>query len=475
MNKDFDKIDEMAHEAFQNYEVDFNPEDWSLMEAKLDKKEHRIAHIWMYKGIEALLLVLILFTAINFWTLQDNNSLSAIEETDKELINLPEQETTNSNFIKEENAVDEISNKESGTSANGVENFAGHETILPKTSQNNNDHNQTTTRHTNHINNSFAGHNSAVTHTKSKNAALSTLNTNTIKNSGIDHTDHQKGNANGSAALKTLALGQNTGSNEKLFAENSSTSIIAPLDITKTKIVDHNGGGKEEGTAINIESNFKFPKIYHRQLRIGVYSGAEVNLSNSMGDARLGMAFGVMLENEISDRFAIRSGLVISRKNYENTYTRIIDRTATEGILYQSEIYKKTALGTIQIPVALNVIAYRDSKWKLSFNAGVAAQFLTHRHVSGTQRTRLYQQAGGMVSIVEINPNTQEKGAWQGGLMSTNTYFVGAVGFELERRLGDRVSLFIQPVYQHDFTPVGNAQDIIHTVSVNVGLKTIVK
>ena len=90
-NKDFDKIDDLANDAFHDFEVDYNPEDWKLMEAKLDNKEHRLSHIWLYKGIEALLLVMILFTAVNFWTLQEDSdrSLVDVDTTDNEYINLP--------------------------------------------------------------------------------------------------------------------------------------------------------------------------------------------------------------------------------------------------------------------------------------------------------------------------------------------------------------------------------------------------
>jgi predicted adenine nucleotide alpha hydrolase (AANH) superfamily ATPase len=62
MNKDFNEIDKLAKDAFENYEVDFNPEDWNKMEQKLNKKEHLMPYIWLYKGTEAFIFLLIIFT-----------------------------------------------------------------------------------------------------------------------------------------------------------------------------------------------------------------------------------------------------------------------------------------------------------------------------------------------------------------------------------------------------------------------------
>lgn len=496
MNKDFDNMDELARDAFQNFEVDFNPEDWKLMEAKLDKKEHHLPRIWLFKGIEALVLTLLIFTSINLWYSQSDGTLASSTEESGETentFNLPELSTefTNAGTLSEnsiqeqlstanDKPLDETSDVVLGSSDSEIINTTNStNTNLPK--------NYTTTSQNQAFNTGGNATDKKANKTNSNVEKTGLKNSSNNNNKGTTTTELERVETplatqvdrfeNASETKinpeKTNLTHQEALQNE--FSKNSAL-LIEPIDITKTKIIDNNGGGgKDEGTVVKIENNFKFPKIYYRQLRIGIYSGGEMNLPNAMGTARLGMAFGVMIENEISDRFAIRSGLVISRKNYENDYVSFIDRSATEGMVYRSEIFKKTTLGTIQLPVALNYIAFRDNKWKFSLNIGVAAQLLTHRHIFGTQRTTLYQDAGGMVSVAEINPNTQEKGVWQGGATGENTYFVGLAGFELERRLGDRISLFLQPVYQHDFTPIGKSKDYIHTVSVNVGLKTILK
>ena len=74
MNKDFNEIDKLAKDAFENFEVDFNPEDWKRMEQKLNKKEHLMPYILLYKGTEAFVFLLIIFTAFNIWNFYADDS-----------------------------------------------------------------------------------------------------------------------------------------------------------------------------------------------------------------------------------------------------------------------------------------------------------------------------------------------------------------------------------------------------------------
>jgi hypothetical protein len=55
---------------------------------------------------------------------------------------------------------------------------------------------------------------------------------------------------------------------------------------------------------------------------MAIYAGADINFNNVLGQGKIGFSLTALIEQEISDRFAIRSGLQISHKSFENIYTK---------------------------------------------------------------------------------------------------------------------------------------------------------
>ena len=107
MDKNFNDIDKLAREAFENFETEFNPEDWKLMEEKLNKKEHLMPYIWLYKGTEIMVFLLILFTAFNFWNSYKETKINTTELTfaDSKSVNSDISEKSKENSLN--NAVNE--------------------------------------------------------------------------------------------------------------------------------------------------------------------------------------------------------------------------------------------------------------------------------------------------------------------------------------------------------------------------------
>ena len=74
MEKHF--IDDLARKAFENMEVPYQPEDWDLMEARLDKERKLQGQLLFFKGVEVALVLFALWTVFQFLpaTLPSNTS-----------------------------------------------------------------------------------------------------------------------------------------------------------------------------------------------------------------------------------------------------------------------------------------------------------------------------------------------------------------------------------------------------------------
>jgi hypothetical protein len=454
MQKDFNDIDKLAREAFDNFEVDFNPEDWKRMEEKLNKKEHLMPHIWLYKGVEAMLLLLLVFTAFNIWY--------ANSDTDSNGKNSHSKDALNNQFADVKNTEIAQSNKKETLSSN--KNSAS----LPSESLNNVNTEELATKANSH--NTAKANLSANLKNSTKNSNFENVN---VSDNNIDRNSFSGLNTDSKLADELVAPSNNNISIQKDIETFNilSNNEILPIKLSSNKI----GPGDEEGKGISIKNNYKFPKIYRRQMRAALYGAADINFANSLGDASPGMSIGAFIENEISERFSIRSGILTSRKSFEKSFIKIYDNSAVEGLVYESKVNQTTTVSMLYIPVFFNTIVKRSEKWRISVNTGVSAAMLTNRFVSGTQRTSINQASGALTNISELNGNNYEKGFFQGGDAAQNFFMTVGLGMDVERQLGDRVTLFVQPMFNYALKTAGLDKDRFNQLSLNVGIKGVLR
>lgn len=450
MDKNFNDIDKLAKEAFENFETEFNPEDWKLMEEKLNKKEHLMPYIWLYKGTEIMVFLLILFTAFNFWNSYKETKTNATELT------FAESKSVNSD-ISEKIKANSVNNAVNETQlANKIQQSKTGQEIANNSSYNNSQ----STKSVNQPSLTFKEANDALENRENANLTENAnLVDNTVQNSIF---------AESTTDLNATSNGE---SNNETFLYAKTINIPA-LSFDKKKL--NPGDGVEEGKGFGIKTNFKFPKIYRRQQRATFYAGADINFNNSLGQGKLGLSVGALIEQEISDRFAVRSGILMNRKSFENVFEKTYVNPIDENSIIQSEINQKTTVVMLSLPVFLNTVLYRDEKWKVSLSTGFAAGMLSNRFVSGTQRSTLSQASGTLTNISQLNSGSYPKGVLQGGLASQNFFMSAAIGADVERQLGDRITLFVQPMFSHHLNKI-ESTEIYRQLSLNAGIKTVIK
>lgn len=464
MDKKFNNIDQIARDALDDFEVDFNPDDWKLMEEKLDKKEHLMPYIWLYKGLEASLLLLILFTGVHF-LYQNTNSGNHQSDVNS---NSPQQTFAEQQEIKGTNSTD----KTLATLSN----------------------NSSKEEHYSNENSSDETLNADKKEAVLKNRTEKTVNTKTLGTKTPKVQNRSKEKSRGSETFIPTQKENSLDLDKEDFAKNHSPNLakdqisaevgsmkltkdggnfisfteIAAIDLKKA-LADNHGGDDED--VISIHSKYRYPKIYSPKMHLAIFAGADYSMATSEGIAQMGITFGASLETEINKRFSLSYGIVASRKKFEDYYQHEIDRTATEGVMYTQTVERRAALSTVQVPIFANLMLFENTKWELNASVGLAGHILATRFVEGSTRTAVQQTAGGLVNIAEINSDAQEKGAFEGGSFNRNIFATVGLGLSLERQLSDDFKLFLNPQYQHALNSIGDHQDRLSGFTLLVGLK----
>jgi hypothetical protein len=487
MLRDLNDIDKLAREALQNFEMDYNPEDWKLLEQRLDKKDHRKPKIILYKSIEAFLLLVLLLTAANF-LFNSTQTVLAEENIDK----ANAEKLLNYNQSNDGN----LNNTQNGRALAMADNSTVKEKVVKKINESkvkskeaksylvsNKNTNQNETNH--------------LTLSKSKNTTVN----NYIK--GKDEklnqsSDNLKSSDNGNSNSKSISNSISNLNPAELDSKNETVNIVTTdnedskstlsesifnasdfkiflpkADLENIPYADSKRGASdiENLKALEYKPKFNLPKFYHRQTRLVIFGGADYNFKNTIGNNHIGFSTGLMMENEISRRIYIRSGLIYSSKSFEKQYDYIIDRRADVGLIYLCKVDQKTNISVLSFPLQLNTIFFKDKKWKLSANLGASVSLLVGRTVNGTQRTNM----GSVTALTDLNASNFERGLFQKGNADNNIFFNLLGGFDIERQLSDRVNIFAQPLYNFGLTKVGESKDRLQNISLNVGLKIIIK
>jgi hypothetical protein len=480
MYNDFDKIDKLAKDALRDYEMDFNPEDWKKMEARLDKKEHKIPRIFLMKTIEASLILLVLFTAFNVFYYQNELRASNDIKLNRQDNNtalaqvfFTSDEAESSKKIDNTNVKNEKKNIILNSNTSKKENYKSDKTVLAEALK---ETYKTNKASSDKFSSSSSKNSNFKSITKNKdrgntNEVSKSLGTNFDKNISVVYQ-----NDNGVTENNNNFISNSDRSDKiTLNSDLKLISIETIKEIRNQNKKDGNGDPVEEGKGYTLKNDFKFPKLYHRQISAAAFAGAEMNFANKIGNENVGFSFGVFFEYEISNRFAFRTAFITSRKNFSKTYNTILDRTAEEGVIYYSKIDQNTGVSVFSVPVLFNGIIIRNEKWKISATAGPSLSLLTHRFVSGEKRTDVMQSSGNVTAITDLNPNDFEKGLLQGAKAENNIFVAAMLGVEIERQLGNRVSIFVQPLYSVGLTKIGDEKDRLQNLSINIGLKGIIK
>lgn len=521
-------IDQPVKDTLQNFEATFNPDDWAKMEEQLDRKKHLYPHIWLYKSIEAVVMGLILFTLFNFITKPSNSTYHKTNSTSKTnsgiVLNSTSDEVGQDNISQElqSNNVTENNNSQYPTGqaladANVVKNNTNSTSFNNKTTNNslneNVDNKNLANANIGSTNNFIKTNNNSSAnkqHTKANKRSTASITNNTNKNSKAISTKNstknnvstnkntltdsntenkQKQNIVAVAQENKNATTNNTKSittkNSILSTTNSANTttveeqeqkdlvaettkkrhnltVLKTIDASKTKLVED---------PIFELKKLEIPTPYIRQIKIGGLFSPNLEMNTSDGKGGIGYTFGLTLEADLFKKVSVRTGLIYSQKSYTLSDEKIVDNTSTDGARHLVLVDKTTNLFVLEIPLYAQYVFFQNEKWRVYATTGVSGNLIVGKEYTGTEKTE-YE---GVKMSMDINSQDYDEGLFKGGKFLDNAYMTVGGGIGIERQLGDQISLYLLPSYQHTITPIGINKDRVNTFSLSVGIKTTIR
>ncbi len=471
-------IDEMAKDALQNYAVPYNEADWNSLEKELDKRKYLFPYITRVKTVEIGVLALLVFAFFNMTYQQRNNNLETILNSKNE--NKSTLKNNSSSSVKPiyqlETPSKEVQNEKIATPQATNTNIAIKGTSLGTLSlpvlaelvatqkQNRRAEKVETTKGERQGNNSKeAGQFSSLGVENGGNPPTNSINAMAGEQAfsnlgGLEQEQTDLLSSEEQNLTSTKELNQN----EILASKNNLTSMIVnPISVKENVLT---------ASTIVLEPILELKNVqkYNCRIHFGVNLSTDANLATSMGGTSIGYSGGFFADIELSAKFFVKTGLNMAHKKYFATTDYQLDRTTIDGHIYAVNESKTTNLGLVQLPLDIQYIFFKDEKWKVYLSTGLTANIVASRIYEGSQNTSL----NGLSISTSINSQDLERGAVEGGIFTDNIYLSLGGGLGVERKLGDKVSLYLLPNYKHGVTPLGSQKDILGTFSLNVGLKT---
>lgn len=522
-NKDFDNIDKLAQNAFENFEVEFDPmdwvdlqsklrtessidhvakdalkdykvpfdkKDWIRLEKQLDKERDLLPHIWWLKGAEVGVMALLLFTMFNLTSTKQTPHTHSNENYDRTTTLTPssifdnaatkDQTTTkdqNSTFqIKEKAAASTNELNEPQAFNEQAETNSSKPTILSNASSDNNSTNNSfnanqfvTASKTDRSNSNTA------TNTTTDDKHTSTVLTTRFKGNEVPNQTNKNGFTGKDGAVNTLSPTtdkdvtnnlqgiENAATENSLIKEDVTRSVFSVLQIPALDIKE---GIKTTDPIFELK-RAKLELPFRGKNYVGAIVSTGSNFATSMGGTSIGYSAGLTFTNELSRKLSIQTGVVIAYNKYDLNEVILIDRIdGSTGEINQS---KTSHLVILEIPLDVQYTFFQSEKWKIYGTAGIVANVISSRNYTGTQTSAI----NGISLKEDLNSNNFERGAFEGGQIGQNVFLSIGGGLGLERQLGDKISLYILPIYRHGITPSGVEKDNISSFSVNIGIKTV--
>ncbi|MCB0585766.1 MAG: hypothetical protein KDD06_10650 [Phaeodactylibacter sp.] len=229
--------------------------------------------------------------------------------------------------------------------------------------------------------------------------------------------------------------------------------------------------------------------------RVGMFGSAEYNhitvpsseekkLEEELQRYAMGYGGGLSFGFEFG-RFEIETGAIYAARQYP---VGLVYVNGSVGSGLQGQRLEASELNIINVPLHFRYSFLRRGSWRAYALAGASLQVAFQRNYYVSEEPQYdfrpmqpppapAPDAGEEPVIDRIRKSGL--GWFEGGTFEENAYLTGNVGIGLERYIGSRWSLFVQPTYQHSLqyfrVGLGPNADRINSLSFLFGAKVRVK
>ncbi len=446
-NKDFDKF---IRDGLENHPSGHESHDWDHMEQMLDEDERQGKELLYIKGIELVLVFLVVLTMIRFYPsdLAVKKPMAVVEDNVVITPVIPNGQTpattqektiekavapTNLNSIVKENAPQQI------RIANTVQNL----------------NNNTVSQQANPIDNIPT----PKPYTISPNPVESIQSLDIHEPSNLEVKE-----------VNVEPIHEKTNSEKVIrspWVELSQMTNVASDELDDTEYAKH---------LKTIRSGVSF--------RMGLFVGYDWNHIMTPFDKQVGVAhetsasgFSAGVTTSIlKGNWEIETGLRYSRKSYHPLSIYEITGSTDDG--YEALTLDKLTFNIASLPINTKYFFPRTNKWKFYASVGGAFNVVAwsdyNRHkikVVGSRNPNQVVEDDRLVKKLSV----RNAGVFFGETLKNNYYVTANVGLGVERRLDEKTSFFVQPSFSYYLMPSNNGlgpnKDRFNTLSVDMGMK----
>ncbi|MEM6965760.1 MAG: hypothetical protein AAF573_13415 [Bacteroidota bacterium] len=456
-------LDAVAYDHLKNISPPYKQEHWEMMSARLDAEYAHRRKVIFTKALEAVVVLLLVWTGINFLPTKKTSFATPVRPTAEPIFTPHNQGSTNDPNLQSDNQLLSVGAANADVSSTSAaittdrselvvttdrEDFYG--TNVPPTSP--------TISNDNHL----------VPNDLVAVAAIPSISTEQVK--VTDQSD-----------------------TKNLFAPDAIIPTTGQSVFGKKSIIQIATLPPFPSTVLPWESQYVAPEFRKRKLRtheitFSMYTSADYNFVSSdfyntkirswdtYDRGRFGYSGGFALGFTLN-RFTVETGAAYNYISY--TQRDEANLFGTFGGGYIEEQWEDAEISMIQIPLNVHFAFLNKKRWKMYSLLGaglhMAAQNNFNFQLEDLSQTATRSPVAEQSEIA--NESAAFRGILEGGNFRENSYLTANLGFGLERKFTYRWSLFVQPVYQHYFLfeGIGPNQDRIHSGSIRFGAKVKIR
>lgn len=479
-------IDSAAKEALAGYEVALDPNGWDEFEQLQQRKKAAPLYIWWCKAAEVGVMSLLLLGTIFYLPCSkkstNSNSLAYGSITTLNSSSVVTNKATNNTFTT--TAAAKLLQEGANTNAEDKLAITSNPSITEQettTAQNN-----AATQQENSSSSTTATNMASIQQVQEASttalSSITTKNNTTSPTTTTTTTVQTKPASNTTAALKATAPNEPRPTVERATITTAATTAVIEDNILNNS---KKATADQELEAIQSQAlqlllpidqdhtiepittigSIELKAPYIRRQYLGAVLGVGANMGTSMGNSSIGYSGGLTYEKEFSSKISLSIGVLGNYKRYDRSDLILLDRSDLDGQIYEMTQVKTSNLVLVEIPLDIHYTFFRSDKWRIYATAGLSANAIFSRTYTGSQEVAI----NSLSISTDLNSDDFERGLAEGGAAPQNIYLSLGGGVGVERKLGDKLSLYLVPTYRHGINTVHG--DLIHTFNVNIGIK----
>lgn len=483
--KDESSIDQVAKNTLEDYQVDLPNHSWEQFETLLSNKNRNYRYIWWLKAAEVSAVALLLLGLAQWFPspLSSSSTIAYDATTTPSLEHNNTLSPTTHNATAQEQTLAPVDNHSSP--------LIESTTIAPPpTSSAMNDQDLEGSASSDDLPPQGPAARKAPEHASAPPQPPTVLSSTSsekhmatktplVSAESVNHNNdavafNEKAKTTTSVQANTLATAHETTLATASKNQNTRTTSPSTTNAETTTLQDKltiallapaTWSNKLPNTEPVVEIRKAIIKIpFQPQHYLGARLGVGANTATSMGNTSIGYSAGLTYERAFTERWSIVTGFEANLKRFNrNDLLEVSDK---DGQTYEVNQSKTTHLVVLAVPLDVQYTLFKSDKWRLYLAAGISLNAVASRAYSGTQEI----ENDGLSFSLDLNSAGFERGLFENGSFLRNAYLSIGGGVGVERQLGNSLSLYLLPTYRQAVTRAGD--DYLHTFNVNIGIKS---